>query len=278
MLPPEIVFALFGLLVGSFLNVCIHRIPLGQSIVSPGSRCPKCAEPIRPYDNIPVLSYLFLRARCRFCRAPISARYPFVELLTGTAYYLCGRTWGDSLAAAVVNSIFLSLVIALVFIDYDHQILPNVITLPGTVLGIAVCSLQAEGFYRDSLSWSIASAIAPSNAAALLPWVGSLVGALVGGGSLFAVAWIYERVRHHPGLGMGDVKMMAMVGAFLGWRLALFTIFVGSFGGSIIGLLLIAFRGRTLQTRLAFGTFLGFGAGLAVFLGLPFLEWYTQIR
>ena len=273
MLPLAAVYGLFGLVIGSFLNVCIHRIPRGESVVRPASRCPSCGKPVRPYDNIPVLAYLWLRGKCRFCRGRIPLRYPAVELLTALAFYLCGRTWGAA-PAGLLNAAFLSILIVLVFIDYDHQILPDVLTIPGAILGLAASPLQAEAFFRDPIALAVATRLAQGNAAALLPWIGSLIGALAGGGLLFLVAWIYETIRHRQGLGMGDVKMMALVGSFLGWRLALLTIFAGSLAGSLVGLLLVALRGQTLETRLAFGTFLGFGAAAALFLGLPFLSWY----
>jgi leader peptidase (prepilin peptidase) / N-methyltransferase len=271
------IYAFFGLIVGSFLNVCIYRIPRDQSIALPRSRCPHCGKPVRPYDNVPVLSYILLGGRCRDCRGPISPQYPIVELLTGLAFYLCALKWEFG-PPTYLNSAFLSAIAVLVFIDYSHQILPNVITIPGALVGIALSPFQAEEHFRDLLSFSVASALYPGAPYTALPWVGSILGALLGGGILFLVAFLYQRVRKRQGLGMGDVKMMTMVGAFLGWRLALLTIFAGSLLGSVIGIFLILFRGKNLQSKLAFGTFLGIGCAVSLFLGLAFIDWYAGLR
>jgi leader peptidase (prepilin peptidase) / N-methyltransferase len=269
-----IFYSLLGLVIGSFLNVCIYRIPRRESIVLPKSHCPKCGKNIQPYDNVPVFSYILLRGKCRNCKAAISLQYPVVEILNGLAYLACALSWGlDS--ATYVNSLFLSAILALIFIDYHHQILPNVITLPGTVAGIALSLFQMPDFYRDVFSSGIASMIVPDDPDLLLPLAGSVFGALLSGGLLLLVAFTYQITRKKQGLGMGDIKMMAMVGAFLGWRLGLLTILLGSLTGSIVGIFLIIFQGKNLQTRLAFGTFLGPGAIAALFFGLTFLHWYT---
>lgn len=263
-----------GLVIGSFLNVCIYRLPRHESIVSPGSHCPNCGHAVLPYDNIPILSYLVLRGRCRFCRQSISLQYPLVELLAGISFYACAVTWGLT-TPAFVNSFFLAVVIVLIFTDYHHQILPNVLTLPGVILGFVLSPFQSQEFFRDSLSFYLAALVAPSHSDTVLPWVSSLLGALIGGGMLFLVAAAYQALRKKQGLGMGDVKMMAMVGAFLGWRLAFLTIFVGSLLGSIAGILLVLFGGRTLQTKLAFGTFLGAAAAASLLWGNSMIRWYT---
>lgn len=274
-------YSLFGLIIGSFLNVCIYRIPLGKSIVFPGSSCPNCGKPIRSYDNIPILSYLLLRGKCRFCGKPISIQYPFVELLTGIAFYICGKTWNFE-SPTYVNSLFLSIVIVLIFTDYQHRILPNVLTVPGTLAGILLSpfqrppSGQLSSYYSDWLSVKSAQMLFPGNPEAVLPWVGSIFGAIIGGGALLIVGLGYQKLRKRQGLGMGDVKMMAMVGAFLGYYLAFVTIFFGSFFGLLIGIYLILFRKMNLQTKLAFGVFLGIGAVLSLFYGLPFLGWYFR--
>ncbi len=267
-------YVIFGLIIGSFLNVCIYRLPRHLSIVFPGSHCPSCNKPIRAYDNVPVLAYLWLGGRCRFCRERISLQYPAVELLTGLAFFACARAWGYA-PATFFNSLFLSLLIVLVFVDYQHQILPNLITLPGTVVGIALCFAQDSDIYLDGLADTVAASLHPSNPAVLVPLVGSVVGALVGSGILFVVGMAYKAVRKRQGLGMGDIKMMALVGAFLGWRLALLTIFAGSLLGSLLGIFLVLFRGRNLQSKLAFGTLLGAAAAFALFFGRPLLSWYT---
>jgi leader peptidase (prepilin peptidase) / N-methyltransferase len=265
---------ILGLAVGSFLNVCIYRIPRGESIVFPRSHCPQCGKDIPAYDNVPLFAYLWLGGKCRFCKRPISIQYSLVELLTGFVFLGCALKW-DLASPAYVNALFLSLIVILIFIDYNHQILPNVITIPATLLGIVLSFFQEKNFYADPISLNLAAIINRSNPAGILPWIGALVGAAIGGGTLFLAAFLYQLARKRQGLGMGDVKMMAMVGAFLGWRLAFLTIFIGSIAGSIIGLLLILFRGKTMQTKLAFGTFLGMGSLLAVFFGSALISWYT---
>lgn len=268
-------WGVFGLIVGSFLNVCIYRLPRHESIVFPGSHCPSCGKPVRPYDNVPVLSYLWLRGKCRFCRSAISLQYPIVELLAGLAFYACAAQWGLR-APAFVNSLFLSAILVLIFTDYHHQILPNVITLPGIVAGILLSPFQWQDLYRDPLSENLASMVSHSHADAAFPWVASLLGAVLGYGILLLVGSLYKLARKRQGLGIGDMKMMAMVGAFLGWRLALLTIFAGSFLGSIVGILLVIFGGRTLQSKLAFGTFLGAASAISLFFGISAIAWYTK--
>ncbi len=269
-------YFLFGLVVGSFLNVCICRIPRRQSVVFPGSRCPACSSRIRPWENIPLLSYVFLRGRCRACGSAISLQYPAVELITGLSFLACAMQW-EFTSPTYVNSLFLALIIVLVFVDYQHQILPNIITLPGALVGILLSPFQAETVYRDFLTTAVMNAL-PWELSPPIHWTGAILGALIGGGILFVVGFVYQLARRRAGLGMGDVKMMAMVGAFLGWRLAILTIFAGSFAGSVIGLFLILFKGKTLQHKLAFGTFLGAGAAAMLFLGLPLLGWYASPR
>ncbi len=270
-----LIYALFGLVIGSFLNVCIYRIPLGKSIVFPNSHCPQCGNPIRFYDNVPILSYLLLRGKCRSCRKPISWQYPLVELLTGLAFYFCWQTW-QLTSPTFVNSLFLSIIIVLIFTDFHHQILPNKLTLPGVVAGVLLSSFQEPAVYADILSFKAASLLGAQDISAALAGTGSILGAVIGGGLLFTVAYAYEKIRKRQGLGMGDVKMMAMVGAFLGWRLALLTIFAGSLIGTFIGIFLVLFRNMNLQTKLAFGVFLGAGAVFSLFYGLPFLQWYLN--
>jgi leader peptidase (prepilin peptidase) / N-methyltransferase len=265
---------ILGLAVGSFLNVCIYRIPRGESIIFPGSHCPQCGKGILAYDNVPLFAYLWLGGKCRFCKNRISIQYPLVELLTGLIFLGCALKWKFT-PPTYVNALFLCLVVILIFIDYHHQILPNVITIPGTLVAIILSFSQEKEFYADAISVNLASILNASNPAVIRPWIGALVGALIGGGALFLVAFLYQLVRKRQGLGMGDVKMMAMVGAFLGWPLAFFTIFIGSLAGSILGLLLIVFRGKNMQTKLAFGTFLGMGSLLAVFVGSTVISWYT---
>jgi leader peptidase (prepilin peptidase)/N-methyltransferase len=271
-----LVYALFGLIIGSFLNVCIYRMPLGKSIVFPGSGCPQCGAAIRFYDNIPVLSFLLLRGKCRACGKPISAQYPFVELITGLAFYCCWKTWGLT-PPTFVNSLFLSLIIALIFTDYHHQLLPNKLTLPGTVAGLLLSPFQTPEVYLNVLSVKTSSLFGLLDSPFALSLVGSILGAVIGGGGLFALAFFYETVRKKQGLGMGDVKMMAMVGAFLGINLTILTILVGSLLGTLIGIYLILFRKMNMQTKLPLGVFLGIGSAFSLFYGLLLLHWYWNI-
>jgi leader peptidase (prepilin peptidase) / N-methyltransferase len=271
-----LVYALFGLIIGSFLNVCIYRIPLGKSIVFPGSGCPHCGTAIRFYDNIPVLSFLILRGKCRSCGKPISVQYPFVELMTGLAFYCCWKEWGLT-PPTFVNSLFLSIIIVLIFYDYHHQILPNKLTLPGTVAGLLLSPFQTPEVYLNVLSVKAASFLGLLDSPFALSLVGSVLGALIGGGGLFALAFFYEKVRKKQGLGMGDVKMMAMVGAFMGIQLAILTILIGSLLGTLVGIYLILFRKMNLQTKLPLGVFLGIGVAFSLFYGLFLLHWYWNI-
>ena len=272
-----ILYGLIGLIIGSFLNVCIYRLPRGESVVFPRSHCIGCGAMIRPYDNIPLISFLLLGGKCRSCKAPISFQYPAVELLTGVAFFVCAQTWGLK-GPTFVNSLFIAALIVLVFIDYQHQILPNVITLPGIIVGIALSFFQSPDLYRDDpFSRPVASVFSAQDPPAALPVIAAILGAASAAGLLYAVSFIYKRLRKVEGLGMGDVKMMAMVGAFLSWRLALLTIMIGSVLGSLVGIFLILFRGRSMQSKLAFGTFLGSGAVVALFFGIRFLEWYYTL-
>jgi leader peptidase (prepilin peptidase)/N-methyltransferase len=197
-----------------------------------------------------------------------SLQYPIVESLCGLAFFACARTWGLS-PETFVNSLFLAAILILIFTDFNQQILPNAITIPGALVGILLSPFQLRAFYEDAVVQNLAGS------ETAIPWTGAILGAILSGGILLAVAATYKLVRHRQGLGMGDVKMMAMVGAFLGWRLGLLTIFAGSFLGSIAGVFLILFGGRTLQTKLAFGTFLGAAAAAALFFGPPVLNWYA---
>ena len=272
---------LLGLIIGSFLNVCIHRIPREESVVFPRSRCPHCDATIAPYDNLPVFSYLWLGGRCRQCRAPIPLHYPLVELLTGVVYALCALN-APSLPLFLVSVVFATLIIPLIFIDYYHYILPDVITKPGMALGLLLSPLMPPGHWSDVLTASVYTllnihSLSPAWQPVVQALIGSTLGMLMGGGILWLVAEVYFRVRKREGLGLGDVKMMAMVGAFLGWKLAWFTIFLGSLVGSLYGGYLILTRGENFQYKLYFGTFLGMGALVALLYGGQFLDRYFRI-
>ena len=248
-----VVAGLFGLIVGSFLNVVVHRLPRGESLVSPRSRCPSCGAPIAAWDNVPVLSWLILRGRCRACRAPIGVRYPAIELADGVLWALVFRfapSWGDLASGALLASACL----ALMAIDYDHQILPDVITLPGIAAGLALSFASVQ---RTPLS--------------------ALVGAAAGAGGLFLVAFTYEKIAGQEGMGLGDVKMLGMIGAFLGPAGVLVTILAASVSGSVVGVVLILTKGGDGKTRLPFGVFLAIGAIGAWFLADPLVARYREL-
>jgi len=251
-LPGFLAAAVFGSVVGSFLNVCIYRLPLRQSVVWPGSGCPHCKRRLAWFENIPVASYVVLGGRCRTCRTPISIRYPLIEVLTALMFVLAWWLYGPGVL--LVSRLVLGCALIVLFaIDLEHHLLPNPITVPGIVVGFAF------SFFTDP------------------GWVSSLIGILVGGGILYAIAEGYYWIRHEEGLGMGDVKMLAMVGAFLGWKLTLMTLMLASVAGSIVGLSLIATRRGDMKYALPFGTFLAMGAALAALVGSSVLNWYLGL-
>ena len=280
LIPPVVGYVtagVFGAIIGSFLNVVIHRVPLEESIVFPNSRCPTCGAVIAVYDNIPVLSYMALGGKCRGCKERISFRYPAVELLTAALFV--GVAWHDGLSVALpFNLAFVSAMLALVFIDAEHMILPNVITYPGIVFAlvarIALPYLTGRPHFDDIPSlWGGALIDMPVWVVSL---AGALIGALIGGGSLWLMGWTWEKLRGIEAMGLGDVKMMFMVGAYLGWRLTILTIFIGVLTGSVIGIALMARQGqRNMQMLLPFGVFLGLGAVAALLFGAPLVEWYA---
>ena len=241
-----------GAIIGSFLNVCVHRLPRQQSVAWPPSGCPHCGHMLAWYENIPVVSYLALRARCRKCRAPISARYPIIEALTAAMFLIGMWHYGPSLLLA--QRLVLGCVLIVLFaIDLEHHLLPNAITLPAIAGGFVFSFFTEPG------------------------WVASLIGILLGGGLLYAVAEAYYRVRKEEGLGMGDVKMLAMIGAFLGWKLVVVTLMMASFTGTIVGLGVIASGRGGMKFALPFGTFLALGAAIAATVGPGLLEWYLRL-
>ena len=269
--------AVLGAIIGSFLNVVIHRVPREESIVFPNSRCPSCAAAIHPLDNIPVLSYLILRGRCRACRTPISARYPAVEALTGALYVLVFLRDGLTFALPF-DLAFVTALLALVFIDSEHMILPDAITYPGMVFAVvarlALPYLMGRPYF-DDLEQLMTGMLAgwPMWAASLM---GALLGALAGGGSLWLMGWTWERLRGIEAMGLGDVKMMFMVGAYLGWRLTVLTIFLAVLTGSLTGLfLMLSRRERNMQMLLPFGIFLGLGSIIALLIGARIVNWYA---
>jgi leader peptidase (prepilin peptidase)/N-methyltransferase len=246
-------FAL-GTIVGSFANVCIHRLPKGESVVSPPSRCPRCGALIRPWDNVPVLSFLLLRGRCRRCRAPISARYPIVEAANGLAWLALAWRGGPTPRTGL-SMLLVTAFVVLALVDLEHQKLPDVITLPGVALGLAASFLPG-------------SPVAPLNAAA----------SAIGGYAMFAlVAKAAERLYGREALGQGDWKMTAMLGAVFGWQGMLLAVFVGSLAGSIVGISLILLGRTSRETPIPFGTFLALGALVVVFSGEPLIAWYRGL-
>ncbi len=271
-LPAYIIAAAVGVVgavIGSFLNVVIHRVPREESIAFPASHCPSCDTAIRPYDNIPIVSWAVLRGRCRACRAPISARYPAVELLTGTLFALTYLLHSGLTLSLPFDLAFVAAIVALVFIDAEHMLLPNVITYPGAALAL-VARVLVPNLY------GVAALGGAHTPAWLLSLGGAVLGAVAGGGFLWLVGWLWERARGVEAMGLGDVKMMFMVGAFLGWPLTFLTIFVGVFTGSVAGVAAMARRGeRDMQMLLPFGIFLGLGSLVSLLFGTRIIDWYV---
>jgi leader peptidase (prepilin peptidase)/N-methyltransferase len=250
--PILVLAGVLGLLVGSFLNVVIHRLPLRESVVSPPSRCPSCGARISPRDNVPVISWLLLRGKCRSCGARISIRYPIVELANAILWVLVLRTapsWGDAATGAFLASSCL----ALLFIDLDHEILPDAITLSGIVIGLALSFFSVR---RTPLQ-----AVAAAAAAAAV---------------LLAFRWTYEKVTGHEGMGLGDVKMLGMMGASLGLWGVVFATLVASVSGSVVGLIWIRAKGGSGKTAIRFGPFLALGAVASWFFAEPVFRWYRS--
>lgn len=242
-----------GLCIGSFLNVCIYRLPLQASIVKPRSKCPGCDTPIAFYDNIPLLSFIFLRGRCRHCGVSIGIRYPLMELLAG-AMSVCVFLFFGPTMTGLVYFLLVMVLIAVTFIDIDHRIIPDKITLPG----IPVFFLLA--LFLPNLSVT-----------------GSLLGILAGGGSLYLVAWGYHLLTGQEGMGGGDIKLLAMIGAIVGWQGILFTIFAGSVLGCVVGLALMIKSRKGMKLAVPFGPFLSLGAVIYLFYGQPLVNWYVNL-
>jgi leader peptidase (prepilin peptidase) / N-methyltransferase len=275
--------AVLGAIIGSFLNVVIHRLPRDESIVFPNSRCPSCQAQIRAYDNLPVISYLLLRGRCRACGARISPRYPAVEALTAllwAAVFLADFYWRGGLSFIIVFDLFfVTALVALIFIDAEHMLLPNAITYPGMVF--AVAARLALPYLVGTHAFEDLPSLLSGPFSTWPVWAASLggaaLGALAGGGSLWLMGWLWERLRGVEAMGLGDVKMMFMVGAYLGWRLTILAIFLGVLSGSIIGVGLMARRSeRDMQMQLPFGIFLGLGSIFALLVGPRIVAWYAS--
>jgi leader peptidase (prepilin peptidase)/N-methyltransferase len=234
---------IIGAAIGSFLNVCIYRMPAGESIIKPGSKCPHCQHPLRIYDNLPIISFIWLKGKCRDCGAKISWRYPIVELLTAVVALMLFFKYGFTLKL-LASFIFVAALIIITFIDLDHQIIPDVITLPGIPL-----SFLAAVFIMK------------------IPWKESLAGFLIGGGVLFAIAVVYELITKREGMGGGDIKLLAMIGAFFGWKSLLFILLVSSFFGAIAGLIVILIKKQDMKYAVPFGPFLSAAAVAYFFWG-----------
>ena len=245
--------AALGAVIGSFLNVCIYRLPRGESIAWPGSHCPACGASIAWFDNIPVLSYLSLFGRCRACRSPISIRYPLVEAANAAGYVTILATFGANWTA-ILYCVLFSALLVVAGTDLTHKIIPNVVTVPGILVGLV-------------------------GAATVLPvgLVNALLGVAIGGGILWALAWASPYLFGKEGMGGGDIKLLAMIGAFLGWKPALLTIMIGSLSGSVIGVSLIALGLMKRDEYIPFGPFLVFGALLSLFFSQLLLDWYQGL-
>ena len=243
------VFAfIFGAAIGSFLNVCIFRIPAEASIVKPASRCPSCGHPIRFHDNIPIVSFLILRARCRDCGAKISWRYPLVELITGMMALLLFDKFGPTLVF-LAFFIFTAVLIVITFIDLDHQIIPDILSLPG----IPVFFLAAVFIVK-------------------LPWLEALIGLLIGGGVLLAIAYGYELITKREGMGGGDIKLLAMIGGFLGWKSLIFVLLFSSLTGAVVGIAAMVIKKQDTKYAIPFGPFLSVAAVAWIFWGDAFIR------
>jgi leader peptidase (prepilin peptidase)/N-methyltransferase len=246
----SIVSIILGAMIGSFLNVCIYRLPKEESIIWPRSHCPTCKKMIRFYDNIPLISYLLLRGRCRYCKGPISLQYPLVEGITALSSLFLIIKFGPSLSYLFYFA-FVAALIAITVIDLYHQIIPDGISLPGIGVGL------------------LASLVIPQ-----ITFFNSLMGILLGGGSLFLVATLYEWIFKREGMGGGDVKLLAMIGAFLGWKAVILTILLSSLIGSTTGILIMILKGKDFKYAIPFGPFLSMGAVIALFYGENLIRWY----
>ncbi len=239
---------LFGAVVGSFLNVCIYRIPRKESLVFPGSHCPACNAPIRFYDNIPIASWIFLFGKCRTCRHPISFQYPLVEAINAGGYlYLYFRF--NLSGPMVLYALFFSALLVITFIDLHHKIIPDVISLPGIGIGLLACLFVLPPDFLDALT-----------------------GAALGWGLFYLIALVSR-----GGMGGGDIKLIAMIGAFLGWKKMLLTIMLGALGGSVVGIALMILFKKSRKYAVPFGPFLAVGALASLFWGTSLIEWYLRL-
>jgi leader peptidase (prepilin peptidase)/N-methyltransferase len=249
----DVLFFVLGAIIGSFLNVCIYRIPRDASIVRPGSRCPACAAPILFYDNIPLISYMVLRGRCRKCGRTIPIRYPLVELITAALFVVLYKVLGLSLELPV-SLVFASLLIVISFVDLDHLIIPDILSVGGLLLGVVFSFFRSSFAYTDSLG-----------------------GVLVGAGLLFAIAKSYELIRKREGMGGGDIKLLGMIGAFCGIKGVIFSLVSGSLLGTLAGLPLMLIKGEGMKYALPFGPFLSLGALLYAIAGNDLIRLFFSL-
>jgi len=249
----EMFIFLMGLCIGSFLNVCIYRLPESKSIVHPRSMCPNCDTLIPFYDNIPLFSYLWLKGQCRRCKVKISMRYPMVELLGGLVALGTYLRFGLTIET-LIYYVFIAALLVVTFIDLDHRIIPDVITLPGIPICFAASFALPAITYKDAL-----------------------LGILVGGGSLFLVAWVYTILTKKEGMGGGDIKLLAMMGAIVGWKGVLFTIFVASLVGTLAGFAVMLQSRKGMKLAVPFGPFLSIGSITYIFFGTELVTWYLNL-
>lgn len=255
-IPMDLIIIIFftGACIGSFLNVCIYRIPLHLSIVRPGSACPKCKTPLPFYLNVPILSYILIRGKCRFCQAPISLRYPFVEALTGLLALAVTAKFGIS-PAALFYFAFAATLVVVSFIDIDFQVIPDVISLPGILV------------------FASAPVFIPR-----MDFMDTFLGIAAGGGILYLVALVYYLVRKEEGMGGGDIKLLAMIGGVVGWQGVAFTLFTGSLLGTAGGIfIMVLTRFGDVKLRIPFGPFLSAGSLVYIFFGPPLISWYFSL-
>ncbi len=247
------IFALLiGFVIGSFLNVCIYRLPKGLSIISPGSRCPKCNTPIKWYQNIPIISFIILKGRCGECGEKISWQYPIVEVITGIISYALMKQWGPS-PGYLVYFIFFSGLLVATIVDARHGIIPDEVSIGGMILGLILSFINPRIGVKDSL-----------------------LGVFIGGGILYLVAWAYYLITKREGMGGGDIKLLAMIGSFLGVIGSIFGLMCGAFIGAIIGGIFMLFRGKDLKYAISFGPFLAIGATIYYLWGKEIIMWYIK--
>lgn len=249
---------LFGLIIGSFINVCVFRLPRERSVVMPRSFCPKCRTPIKWYDNVPLISYILLLGRCRHCGRPISPRYPLIELLSALLSWFTYYHFNAWTPYLIYYLLLISPLIVVTFVDLEHRIIPDIISIPGIVAGALSSFILMHGKWTEI-------------------GVDILLGIVVGGGFLAIVGLGYEWIKKREGLGGGDIKLAAMLGAFFGWKGIIFILFLSSILGSIVGITLIVGLKKGMKYPIPYGPFLATGAVVYLFWGDAILNWYLGL-